>query len=277
MQWQVSTDGGATFSSITDGGVYSGAGTTTLNITAALASMNGEEFQAVFSNSASLIATTTAATLTVDLAPTVTTNPANQTISAGGTATFTAAASNGNPTPTLVQWQVSTDGGNTWANLSDGGNFGGSATTTLTVSAAYTSLNGNLFRAVFSANGTLSAASASAQLIVTSNNAYSAYIDSYYECVYAYSSYVETGNSYAYAAYANAWVAFYYAYYAEYYNSIGNQAGANVCAYYAYYYGAVSAYESSLVYVNTGNVNAYDSWYYGFYGSIDSYHVALGY
>ena len=45
-------------------------------------------------------------------APTVTTHPSNQTVRAGGTAIFTAAAS-GNPAPT-VQWQASTNNGITW-------------------------------------------------------------------------------------------------------------------------------------------------------------------
>ena len=70
--------------------------------------MNGYEYEAVFTNTAGSV-TTSAATLTVQTAPTVTTQPTNQTVHAGGTATFTAAAS-GNPTPT-VQWTVSTGSG----------------------------------------------------------------------------------------------------------------------------------------------------------------------
>ena len=47
--------------------------------------------------------------LTVATAPAVTTSPTSQTVNAGSTATFTAAAS-GSPAPT-VQWEVSTSGG----------------------------------------------------------------------------------------------------------------------------------------------------------------------
>jgi hypothetical protein len=79
VQWQFSTDGGATFNNV--------AGATT----------------------------TTAATLTVNFAPTVTLNPTSQSVAAGSTASFTAATS-GNPTPT-VQWQQSTDGGATFLNI----------------------------------------------------------------------------------------------------------------------------------------------------------------
>jgi hypothetical protein len=59
---------------------------------------------------------------------------------AGGTVTFNAAAS-GDPTPT-VQWQVSTDGGGSWANLD------GATATPLTFSAD-TSHNGRQYRAAF--------------------------------------------------------------------------------------------------------------------------------
>ena len=61
MQWQVSTDGGNTFSNI------AGATSTTFSFTAT-AAQNGDEYQAVFSNTAGLSATTSAATLTVKVA-----------------------------------------------------------------------------------------------------------------------------------------------------------------------------------------------------------------
>src|SRR5882762_6265821 len=84
VQWQVSTDGGVTFS------ILSGATSTTLSFTTA-SSQNGNRYQAVFTNSAGS-ATTTAATLTANPAtpPSITTQPANQTVTAGQTATFTA-------------------------------------------------------------------------------------------------------------------------------------------------------------------------------------------
>ncbi len=133
VQWQVSTDGGANFSNV------SGATSTTLSFTTAL-SQNGYQYRGVFTNSAGM-ATTTAATLTVNsVAPTITTQPANQTVTAGQTATFTAAAT-GSPTP-AVQWQVSTDGGANFSNVS------GATSTTLSFTTA-SSQNGFRYRAVF--------------------------------------------------------------------------------------------------------------------------------
>ena len=82
-------------------------------------------------------------TLTVSAlsaAPQVTVQPQSQTVVAGSTVTFTAAAS-GEPAPT-VQWQVSTNGGRTWTNIR------GATSTTLTFSTT-TKQDGNLYRAVF--------------------------------------------------------------------------------------------------------------------------------
>jgi len=50
-----------------------------------------------------------------DTAPSVTSDPNSQSVSAGATATFTAAAS-GNPAP-AIQWQVSTNSGKTFTNI----------------------------------------------------------------------------------------------------------------------------------------------------------------
>jgi hypothetical protein len=74
-------------------------------------------------------------------APVVITQPASQTVSAGQTATFTAAAS-GNPPPT-VQWEASGDDGTTWTPQI------GATATTLSFQMT-TAQNGYLFRAVFS-------------------------------------------------------------------------------------------------------------------------------
>jgi hypothetical protein len=73
--------------------------------------------------------------------PTITTNPTSQTIFAGATVTFTAAAS-GDPTPT-VQWQVSSNGGSTFTNIAGATSTSYSFTATL-------GANQNQYRAVFS-------------------------------------------------------------------------------------------------------------------------------
>jgi hypothetical protein len=133
VRWQVSTDGGSTFTNV------AGATSPTLTATAAL-SDSGELFRAVFTNSEGS-ATTDAASLTVTgVPPQVTQQPASTTAEVGTNYTFTAAAS-GIPTPT-VQWQQSTDGGATFQNI-------GGATSTSYGGTASAGQNGMRFRAVF--------------------------------------------------------------------------------------------------------------------------------
>ncbi len=98
VQWQVSSDGGATFTNI------SGANSVSYTTPVTVAANNGYEYQAVFTNGVGSAATTNPATLTVGVAPRVTTQPSGQLVTAGQTATFTADAS-GTPAPS-VQWQI---------------------------------------------------------------------------------------------------------------------------------------------------------------------------
>lgn len=94
----------------------------------------------------------------------ITTQPANATVAAGASATFTAAAS-GFPVP-AIKWQRSTDNGTTYSDLVNDSTFSGVATGTLTVSSVSLDLTSNLFRAVAS-NGTLpNATSTAAKLTV---------------------------------------------------------------------------------------------------------------
>ena len=66
-------------------------------------------------------------------APTITTQPANQTaiIGSGQPVTVTIAAA-GNPVPSY-QWQASGNGGVSWSNLTNSGPYSGVATPTLTL------------------------------------------------------------------------------------------------------------------------------------------------
>ena len=93
-------------------------------------------------------------------APAVTQDPADESITYGDNAVFTASAT-GAPSPT-VQWEVSTDGGFNWSPI------GGATSTTLTVTAPSVADSGNLYRAVFtnSCGGTATATTDEAALTV---------------------------------------------------------------------------------------------------------------
>jgi hypothetical protein len=90
-------------------------------------------------------------------APTITQNPTSQTVNAGQTATFTAAAG-GSPAP-AVQWQVSTNGGATWSAIA------GATGTMLALANVQAGQNGYEYEAVFT-NGAGSATTAAATLFV---------------------------------------------------------------------------------------------------------------
>ena len=140
VQWQQSVDGGANWSDIP------GATSDSYITPATALTDSGHQFRAVFTNDFGS-ATTTAATLTVNPppAPVVTTNPVDQTVVEGATATFTAAATSS--VAATVQWQVSTDGGGTFADVA------GATSTTLAIASTTLAESGNQYRAVFTNPG----------------------------------------------------------------------------------------------------------------------------
>ena len=102
---------------------------------------SGRQYRAIFANDLGQ-ATTNAASLTVNpaIAPAVTAHPISVSTRPGLRVTFSAAGT-GDPPPT-VQWQVSTNGGGSWADVP--------AATALVYSlTAALSDNGKWFRAVF--------------------------------------------------------------------------------------------------------------------------------
>jgi hypothetical protein len=152
VQWEVSSDGGATFTAI--------AGATSHRYTIAHVTLgqDANEFEATFTTTGGH-ATTDAATLRVTplVAPQVTQSPANVTIPLGGTATFSAAGY-GTPAP-KVKWYYSKNDGASFAAL------GKDTTTTLTVTPTSYAQSGYEYEAVFT-NTVGSTATAPATLIV---------------------------------------------------------------------------------------------------------------
>lgn len=133
VQWQVSTDGGGTWSDIP------GATSTSYSFTVQ-ASDDGNQYRAVFSNVCDNSVETNAATLNTCIPPAVTGSPASVAEACVGSTVNFFASATGDPTPT-VQWQVSTGGG-PFTDIS------GATSTTLSVTVT-PALNGNQYRAVF--------------------------------------------------------------------------------------------------------------------------------
>lgn len=128
-QWQISTDGGATWNNI------AGQTSATLNITNITTAMNNNMFRVVVTGSCGSAVTSSSATLSVSSTAVITTQPVNSIVCTGATATFVAVA-----TGSSYQWQVSTDGGTTFTNIA------GATSLTLTLPAVTAAMNNNQYR-----------------------------------------------------------------------------------------------------------------------------------
>ncbi|MEZ5018221.1 MAG: hypothetical protein R2800_14275 [Flavipsychrobacter sp.] len=167
-QWQVSTNGGATWTNLTNTGIYSNATTATLNLTAATTAVNNNQYRCIVSGTCAPSATSAAATLTINTAPVVTVNPVNSTICPGTNTSFAAA---GIGIGITYQWQVSTNGGATWTNLTNTGIYSGVTTTTLSLTAATIAENNNQYRCIISGTCAPAATTTAAILIFNSTPA----------------------------------------------------------------------------------------------------------
>lgn len=159
-QWQISADAGTTFTDV------AGATAASYATPATILGDNGTQYRVTVSSGSNSV-TSSAATLTVSaapVAPSFTTQPLGQSVTAPATATFTVVAS-GTPTPAL-QWQLSTDGGVSFTNIV------GASTSSYTTSATAGANSGNKYRAV-ATNSTGSMNSAAAVLNVTVPTYYS--------------------------------------------------------------------------------------------------------
>ena len=153
VQWELSVGGGS-WSPI------EGAISTQLKIASAQIAEDGNRYRAVFTNVAGTV-TSEPATLSVVARPNVTDQPSSTTVEVGEGASFEATAS-GYPTP-AVQWELSTNGGGTWSQIT------GATSNQLSIAATSESENGHQFRAVFT-NTAGSTTSAAAMLTVATNH-----------------------------------------------------------------------------------------------------------
>jgi hypothetical protein len=141
-QWQVSTNGGTSYSNI------AGATSSTLAVNNLTASMNANLYRLVVSGTCAPNAVSNAALLTVISPVTIAQNAVSSTICETGNVSFTAT---GNSSVAVIyQWQVSTDGGVSWNNVVDNGTYVGSNTSTLMIANVPASMNNNRYRALMS-------------------------------------------------------------------------------------------------------------------------------
>ncbi len=134
-QWQISTDGGTSFSNI------AAATSNTYTTPALTAAMNGNKYRLMVFSCGPNGVISEIATVSVLSALSVSLQPANVTACSGNNASFTVTGAGTNVT---YQWQVSADNGNSYINIP------GQTSATLNVSNISFSQNGFVYRAVVS-------------------------------------------------------------------------------------------------------------------------------
>lgn len=166
-QWQ--QNAGLGFVNLTNTGIYSGVNATTLNISAVTTSMGGYQYRCILSKTCGLntnSTVTTYAALTVLFKPVVTSNPLNVTTCSGTNTSFTV---QGTGTALVYQWQLSTDGGATYGNLTNGAPYAGVTTTTLALTGVTLGMHNYRYRVEIAGSCTPAVQSTGAILSVFDN------------------------------------------------------------------------------------------------------------
>ncbi|MFC5409366.1 CshA/CshB family fibrillar adhesin-related protein [Larkinella bovis] len=176
-QWQQSTNGGSTWTNLTNGvtgGVtVAGAKTTTLTLSAVPTSWNNRRYRLVASNSANPASCRSVnsggAILTVVADAVITWQPPSRTLCVGGTTSISSWVEGGTGTATTV-WQRLIPGGS-WTNITatlDGSRYTGFTTGTLTISNVNAGMNNYQYRRTtwYSGSGCNWAVSSPARLTV---------------------------------------------------------------------------------------------------------------
>jgi gliding motility-associated-like protein len=144
-QWQVSSDGGITFSDLSVSSEYSGQQSAALLINPVNASMNGTLYRCIVSGACNT-QTSLVSSLTITEIAQITEQPAALTVCEQQSAVFVCIS---NVTGNRL-WEYSTDGGQTF-NPCTGNNWAtGGSSDTLTISNAAYEFDGFIFRCAFS-------------------------------------------------------------------------------------------------------------------------------
>lgn len=136
-QWQESTNNGASFSNLSNGGAYSNVTTATLGVVTAT-SLSGNKYRCkVTSTNGSNVAVEYSPAGTLTATPAViaiTAQPGNQSVTAPAAMSFSVTASITAGATLTYAWQESADGGTVWTSLVAAGVYSNVATATLGIS-----------------------------------------------------------------------------------------------------------------------------------------------
>ncbi len=142
-QWQVFD--GASWTDLTNTGVYLGVKTPMLMVFGPSRTMNGSRYRVIITSTCSAPVVSDDVTLTVNTAPELSDHPDEFKGCPGGTATFSVVAAGTNLT---YQWQVNSGTG--FADVSNDGTYSGTTTDVLTINNLALAMNGHLVRVIVS-------------------------------------------------------------------------------------------------------------------------------
>jgi hypothetical protein len=151
-QWAQSTNGGISYSNLSNGGIYANCTTNTLNISN-VNGLNGYQFECIATD-ASGSTTSNPALLTTD--PAVTTQPSNVSVVHPAATSFSVVATG----QTALSYQWASNSGAGYSNLSNSPPYSNVTTATMNISNS-TGLNGYLFHClVTDSNGVVTSSPA---------------------------------------------------------------------------------------------------------------------
>ena len=139
-QWQINT--GTGFTNLLNGANYNGTTTNSLSITNSALSFSGNQYRCVVTGTCGSGINSTAATLTVHAPATITRSPLQAEVCERTPASFGIAV-NSVP-PAIFQWQLSTNGGTSWNDISGATSF------SLSLATTTSSMNNNRYRCLVS-------------------------------------------------------------------------------------------------------------------------------
>eukprot|EP01012_Entosiphon_sulcatum_P053363 TRINITY_DN7343_c0_g1_i3.p1 TRINITY_DN7343_c0_g1~~TRINITY_DN7343_c0_g1_i3.p1 ORF type:complete len:1047 (+),score=101.82 TRINITY_DN7343_c0_g1_i3:287-3142(+) len=161
-QWQENTGSG--FVNMVNTTSYFNVTTPTLSILPTTAGMNTYQYRCVVSGTCTPSVTSNAATLTINTAPAFTAQPTSLVICLNGNAVYSVGATG---TALTYQWQLSTNSGGSWNNLTNTGVYTNVTTNVMNITGATAGMNGTLYRCIVS--GTCAPAATSGTAMVTVN------------------------------------------------------------------------------------------------------------
>lgn len=157
-QWQVNAGSGWT--NLSDAGIYYGTTTSVLRFSNAVnVSYSTYQYRCVVSGACTPAVTSNTATLTVNAAVNILTQPINSTVCSGSASSFSVSATGAGIS---YQWQVYSSG--VWSNATNSVIYSGATTNTLSLSSTSSSQNGLEYKCILT--GTCTSQTSSAATLV---------------------------------------------------------------------------------------------------------------